>query len=75
MLSRRTDLSTGEQQENKKALPLKSEDCVGRTIKYYNQLGEEITDSGLIEKYEQSVKNLKPSGVNIVSIEAMRCKS
>jgi len=26
MLSRRTDLSTGEQQENKKALPLKSED-------------------------------------------------
>ena len=26
MLSRRTNLSTGEQQENKKALPLKSED-------------------------------------------------
>jgi len=28
MLSRRTDLSTGEQQENKKALPLESEDYV-----------------------------------------------
>ena len=32
MLSRRTNPNTGEQQENKKALPLQSEDCVVRLI-------------------------------------------